>query len=70
MLVRVTGTKQHYLPASLIGGFGRPAASGRLREATVAVRRKATGNVTGDILRQRPWLRGRGCIGSLLRRPA
>ena len=45
MLVQVTGTKQHYLPASLIGGFGRPPASGKLREARVAVRRKATGAV-------------------------
>ena len=41
----MTGAKQHYLPASLIGGFGRPAASGKLREARVAVRRKATGAV-------------------------
>jgi hypothetical protein len=41
----VSGKNQHYLPASLIGGFGRPAASGKLREARVAVRRKATGAV-------------------------
>jgi hypothetical protein len=41
----MSGTKQHYLPASLIGSFGRPAASGKLREAQVAVRRKATGVV-------------------------
>jgi hypothetical protein len=41
----VSGTNQHYLPASLIGGFGRPAAGGRLREARVAVRRKITGTV-------------------------
>jgi hypothetical protein len=41
----VSGKNQHYLPAALIGGFGRPAASGKLREATVAVRRKATGAV-------------------------
>jgi hypothetical protein len=41
----VSGTNQHYLPASLIGGFGQPAASGKLREARVAVRRKATGAV-------------------------
>jgi hypothetical protein len=45
ILVQVTGTKQHYQPASLIGGFGQPAASGKLREARVAVRRKATGAV-------------------------
>jgi hypothetical protein len=42
MLMRVTGLRQHYLPAALIGGFGLPAASGKLRDATVAVRRKAT----------------------------
>jgi hypothetical protein len=41
----VSGKKQHYLPASLIGGFGKPAASNKLREACVAVRRKATGAV-------------------------
>jgi hypothetical protein len=41
----VSGKNQHYLPASLLGGFGRPAASGKLREARVAVRRKATGVV-------------------------
>lgn len=29
--------KDHYIPAALIGGFGEPATSGRLREATVAV---------------------------------
>ena len=45
ILVRVSGTNQHYLPASLIGGFGQPAASGKLREARIAVRRKATGAV-------------------------
>jgi hypothetical protein len=42
---RVSGKQQHYLPAALIGGFGVAAASGRLREATVAVRRTATGAV-------------------------
>jgi hypothetical protein len=41
----VTGDNQHYLPAALIGSFGRPAPSGKLREATVAVRRKTTGAV-------------------------
>jgi hypothetical protein len=41
----MSGKKQHYLPAVLIGGFGSAAASGRLRDATVAVRRKATGAV-------------------------
>jgi hypothetical protein len=45
ILVRMSGKKQHYLPAVLIGGFGVAAASGRLRDATVAVRRKATGAV-------------------------
>ena len=45
ILNRVSGKDQHYLPASLIGGFGQPAASGKLREARVAVRRKATGAV-------------------------
>jgi hypothetical protein len=41
----VSGKKQHYLPAVLIGGVGVAAASGRLRDATVAVRRTATGAV-------------------------
>jgi Protein of unknown function (DUF4238) len=45
ILVRVSGKKQHYLPAVLIGGFGVATASGRLRDATVAVRRTATGAV-------------------------
>jgi len=43
--VWMSGKQQHYLPAVLIGGFGVAAASGRLREATVAVRRTATGAV-------------------------
>jgi hypothetical protein len=44
--LRVTGAYQHYLPAVLIGGFGRlPAGSGPLREAEVAVRDRATGVV-------------------------
>jgi hypothetical protein len=41
----VSGDNQHYQPAALIGSFGRPAPSGRPREARVAVRRKATGAV-------------------------
>lgn len=41
----MSGTNRHYQPAALIGGFGRPAPSGKLREARVAVRRKATGAV-------------------------
>ena len=41
----MSGKNQHYLPASLIGSFGQPAASGKLREARVAVRRKVTGAV-------------------------
>jgi hypothetical protein len=41
----MSGTNQHYQPAALIGGFGRPAPSGKPREARVAVRRKATGAV-------------------------
>jgi len=44
----VSGDNQHYQPAALIGGFGRPAPSGRLREARVAVRRKATGAVDSE----------------------
>jgi hypothetical protein len=48
-LKRVSGTKQHFQPASLIGGFGRPPASGRLREAQVAVRRKVTGAVDAGL---------------------
>jgi hypothetical protein len=46
--MRVSGTNQHYLPAVLIGGFGRPTASGGLRKATVAVRRKPGGAVDSD----------------------
>lgn len=41
----MAGDRQHYIPAALIGGFGRPAADGRLRHATVAVRLQATGAV-------------------------
>jgi hypothetical protein len=41
----VSGDNQHYQAAALIGGFGWPASSGRLREARVAVRRKANGAV-------------------------
>ncbi len=48
ILVRVTGTNQHYLPAVIIGGFGRPVPSRRLRDAQVAVRRKPDGAVDGD----------------------
>jgi hypothetical protein len=47
----VTGTKQHYLKASLIGGFGLPAPSGPLREAKVAARWKVTGAVDKDLRR-------------------
>jgi hypothetical protein len=36
----VTGDKQHFLPAALIGGFGRVAASGSLREAEILWRRR------------------------------
>lgn len=45
ILNQVSGTNQHYQPAALIGSIGSPAPSGRLREARVAVRRKATGAV-------------------------
>ena len=41
----MSGDNQHYQPAALIGGFGLPAPNGKLREARVAVRRKATGAV-------------------------
>lgn len=34
------GTRQHYLPAALIGGFGRRANSAGLREAVVLWRRR------------------------------
>ena len=48
----VTGANQHYLPAVLIGGFGRlPAGSGPLREAEVAVRDRATGVVDSQLRR-------------------
>jgi len=46
--MRVNRTNHHYLPAALIGGFGRPTASGRLRDAEVAVRRKPGGAVDSD----------------------
>jgi hypothetical protein len=45
ILSRVSGTIQHYQPAALVGSFGSPAPSGKLREARVAIRRKATGAV-------------------------
>lgn len=45
--MRVSGTNQHYLPAALIGGFGRPVGT-RLRDAQVAVRRKPGGAVDTD----------------------
>ncbi len=37
---QVTGDKQHFLPASLIGGFGRVAAGRSSREAEVGWRRR------------------------------
>ena len=40
MLGRVTGGKQHFLPAALIGGFGRVAPGESLREAEVLWRRR------------------------------
>jgi len=47
ILMRVSGKNQHYLPAALIGGFGRPVGK-RLRDAQVAVRRKPGGTVDTD----------------------
>lgn len=47
ILVLVSGRNQHYLPAALIGGFGRPVGS-RLRDAQVAVRRKPCDTVDID----------------------
>jgi hypothetical protein len=47
ILVRVSGSDQHYLPAALIGGFGRPVG-GKRRHAQVAVRRKPGGAVDAD----------------------
>ena len=45
----MSGTDQHYLPAVVIGGFGRLAAnSTKLRDAQVAVRRKPGGAVDSD----------------------
>lgn len=41
----VSGRRQHYFPASLIGGFGAPDGSGRLRNALVVVRRHDSGLV-------------------------
>lgn len=50
----MTGANQHYLPAVLIGGFGRlPAQSGPLREAEVAVRDRATGVVDSRLRKAR-----------------
>jgi hypothetical protein len=40
MLGRVTGGKQHFLPAAVIGGFGRVVAGGSLRDAKVLWRRE------------------------------
>ena len=45
--MRMRGRNQHYLPAVLIGGFGRPVGT-RLRDAQVAVRRKPGGAVDTD----------------------
>lgn len=42
------GSKQHYLPACLIGGFGVVDKGNSLRQATVAVRLKETGKVFID----------------------
>ena len=36
----MTGNKQHFLLAAVIGGFGRVAAGGSLREADVQWRRR------------------------------
>lgn len=44
----ISGSNQHYLPASLIGGFGVASKGRGLREATVAFRSIATGNVYLD----------------------
>ena len=44
----ISGSNQHYLPACLIGEFGVASKRGGLREATVAFRSKATGNVHLD----------------------
>jgi hypothetical protein len=41
----VSGDWQHWQPAALIGGFGVPARTGRLRHATVAVRWKASDRI-------------------------
>jgi hypothetical protein len=40
MLASVTGAKQHFLPAAVIGGFGRRATGERLRDAEVVWRRR------------------------------
>jgi hypothetical protein len=47
----VPSTNQHYLPASLIGGFGARASGIRLREAQVVVRRKRTGRTSSGLVR-------------------
>jgi Protein of unknown function (DUF4238) len=41
----MSGDRQHYLPASLIGGFGEPDASGRRRRARLAAWVKDSGLV-------------------------
>lgn len=46
--MRVSVRAQHYLPAVLIGGFGRPVGT-RRRDAQVAVRRKPGGAVDADV---------------------
>jgi hypothetical protein len=45
----MAGDRQHHIPASLLGGFGRPAPDGRLRHATVAVRWKSSGVVSPGV---------------------
>ena len=41
----MSGKRQHYLPASLLGGFGERAPTAKSREAKLVARRKATGRV-------------------------
>jgi len=45
--MQVSGRDQHYLPAAMIGGFGRPVGR-RLRDSEMAVRRKPGGAVDAD----------------------
>jgi hypothetical protein len=49
------GSKDHYLPAAVIGGFGEPAANGGRRKAKVAVWVDALGKVESTAAEKVGW---------------